>query len=105
MYFPQNYITTFFWFVLYIIIVYVSFPPLIILASRLWRFYSSALLLMTIKVTCPLQVMVFVLWCVSVGILTSILWQWLPWYLWDLADNMAETQVSGLRPCVGQSVG
>jgi len=33
-----------------------------------------------------------VVWCLIVGILTSIIWQWLPWFLWDLADTLAETE-------------
>jgi len=38
------------------------------------------------------QIIVFVVWCLIVGILTSIIWQWLPWFLWDLADTLAETE-------------
>jgi len=30
-------------------------------------------------------VFVFVVWCTAVGILTSVVWQWLLWYLQDLA--------------------
>lgn len=31
------------------------------------------------------RVLVFVIWCTAVGILTSIVWQWLLWFLQDLA--------------------
>jgi len=39
------------------------------------------------------RVMIFVIWCTAVGILTSIVWQWLLWFLQDLSTaqhfNMA----------------
>jgi len=37
-------------------------------------------------------VLVFVTWCTSVGVLTALIWQWLPWYLSDLANMQAESQ-------------
>ena len=42
---------------------------------------------------CVCRVAVFVGWCTLVGILTSLVWQWLPWYLSDLADVQAHSQV------------
>jgi len=38
------------------------------------------------------QVIVFVLWCTVIGVLTAQLWNWLPWYLSDLADHSSEEQ-------------
>lgn len=35
---------------------------------------------------------VFILWCTGVGVLTSLIWQWLPWYLSDLAGSYSESQ-------------
>jgi len=31
------------------------------------------------------RVMIFVIWCTAVGILTSVVWQWLLWFLQDLS--------------------
>lgn len=37
------------------------------------------------RLLCRPRVLVFNLWCVTAGILTSAIWNWLPWYLTDLA--------------------
>jgi len=34
------------------------------------------------------RVMIFVIWCTAVGILTSVVWQWLLWFLQDLSIAM-----------------
>ena len=39
------------------------------------------------------RVVLFVIWCTVVGIFTSLVWQWLPWYLADLADTRSEEEV------------
>jgi hypothetical protein len=52
------------------------------LAADLWR-------LMAVP-----RVAVFVVWCLLVGILTSLIWQWLPWFLSELADVQAHNQVN-----------
>ena len=36
------------------------------------------------------RVCIFVLWCAAVGILTSVVWQWLLWFLQDLASAKSE---------------
>jgi len=47
------------------------------------------------------KILVFVIWCTAVGIMTSIIWQWLLWYLQDLAylmDNEEESCVKSQGP-------
>ena len=34
------------------------------------------------------RVIIFVIWCTAVGILTSVVWQWLLWFLQDLSTAM-----------------
>ena len=38
------------------------------------------------------RVAVFVVWCVVCGLLQSLYWNWLPWYLSDLAATSQDTQ-------------
>lgn len=51
------------------------------LAADLWRLMALP------------RVVVFVAWCTLVGILTALVWQWLPWFLTDLAGLRAQAQV------------
>jgi len=37
------------------------------------------------RLLCRPRVLVFNLWCVTCGVLTAAIWNWLPWYLTDLA--------------------
>jgi hypothetical protein len=39
------------------------------------------------------QVALLVGWCTTVGVLTALIWQWLPWFLSDLASLQAHNQV------------
>jgi len=36
--------------------------------------------------------LMFIIWCTGIGVLTSLIWQWLPWYLSDLANIHSEAQ-------------
>ena len=38
------------------------------------------------------RVVIFVVWCVLCGVLQSLYWNWLPWYLSDLAASSQNTQ-------------
>ena len=38
------------------------------------------------------RVVIFVVWCVLCGLLQSLYWNWLPWYLSDLAVDSPNTQ-------------
>merc|ERR1711990_762887 len=40
-----------------------------------------------LNILCQPRVAVFLIWCFGCGLLTSVIWQWLLWYLSDLATK------------------
>ena len=40
-----------------------------------------------LNILCQPRVAVFLVWCFGCGLLTSVIWQWLLWYLSDLATK------------------